>query len=254
MMRRVLAIASAALLLAAAAAYATTITAEIGDEVIVAGASSTPEALPARGGAPIRVHTTVRVRNRAGSQPPALKTLTFLFDGSGSINARGVPVCSADKLADATTAEARKRCAGALVGKGTGKARVALPGQAPVMVTYPLSLFNAPPAHGMPTLIGHFRETVPAPKTVLVPIEIERVHRGRYSYRVEIQVPPIAEGFGSPTLADATLGRTFVRAGKKLGFVNARCRGGRLQLQGVLDFANGDRFPATLTSACHVRG
>jgi hypothetical protein len=253
MMRRVLAIASATLLLAAAAAYATTISAEIGSEVIVAGASSSPEGLP-RGGGPIRVNTTVRVRDKSGSQPPALQTMTFLFDGSGSLHTHGVPVCTAAKLADTTTAEARKRCAGALVGKGTGKARIALPAQTPTTVTFPLSLFNGPPANGMPTLIGHFRETVPTAKTVLIPIEIERVHRGRYSYRVEIQVPPIADGFGSPTLADATLGRTFVRAGKKIGFVNARCRGGRLQLQGVLLFANGDRFPATLTSACHVRG
>jgi len=200
-MHRVLAIAAATLLLAAAAAYATTISAEIGTETISAGASSTPEALPAHGGAPIRVTTTVRVHDRDGSQPPALKTLTFLFDGAGSIDARGVPVCTAAKLAETTTAQARKLCAGALVGKGTGKALVALPGKAPVVVTYPLSLFNGPPAHGMPTLIGHFRETVPTPRTVLVPIEIERIHRGRYAYRVEIQVPPIAEGLGSPTLA-----------------------------------------------------
>ncbi len=253
MVRRVLAIASAAVLLAAAGAYGTTISFENGPEVLIAGASSSPQGLPARGG-PIRVNTTVRVHDRDGSQPPALSKMTFLFDGSGSIDARGVPVCTAAKLADTTTAEARKRCAGALVGKGTGKARVALPGKAPEAVTYPLSLFNGPPSHGMPTLIGHFRETAPAPKTVLIPIEIERIHRGRYSYRVEIEVPPIAEGFGSPTLADATLGRTFVRAGRKVGFVNARCKGGRLQLQGVLSFANGDRFPATLTSACHVRG
>lgn len=260
MTRRVLAVATATLLLAATAVAVavagdgTTITVEIDEEVVVASAGSTPKALPARGGAPIKVNTSVRVFNRDGTQPPALKTLTFLFDGNGSINSRGVPVCTNEKLTDTTTAEARKRCAGALVGKGTGKVRVVLPGQAPQVVTYPLSLFNGPPAHGMPTLIGHFRETVPTAKTVLVPIEIERIHRGRYGYRVEIEVPPVAEGFGSPTLADATLGRTFVRAGKKLGFVNARCRGGRLQLQGVLRLANGDRFPATLTSACNVRG
>jgi hypothetical protein len=254
MMRRVPVIAAAALLLAAGAAYATTVTVEIDKEVVVASATSTPKALPARGGAPIEVNTSVRVFNRDGSQPPALKTLTFLFDGNGSIDSRGVPVCTDAKLADTTTAEARKRCAGALVGKGTGKVRVTMPGKAPVEVTYPLSLFNGPPAHGMPTLIGHFRETVPAAKTVLVPIAIERIHLGRYAYRVQIEVPPIAEGFGSPTLTNATLGRTFVRAGRKLGFVNAHCKGGRLQLQGVLRLANGDRFPATLTSACHVRG
>jgi hypothetical protein len=251
-MRRVLAIAAMALLAAAGAAYAVDF--ENGNEVISANASATPQALPAHGGAPIKVNTTVRVHTRDGSQPPALKTLTFLFDGSGSLDARGVPICTMEELADTTSAEARKRCAGALVGKGTGKARVALPGQAPVEVTYPLSLFNGPRAHGMPTLIGHIHETVPAPKTLLIPIEIERVKRGRYAYRVEIQVPPIADGYGSPTLADATLGRTFLRAGRKVGFVNAHCQGGRLQLQGVLQFANGDRFPAILTSACHVRG
>lgn len=251
MVRRALVLALAGVLAAAAGAHA--VTAELGDEVISATASATPQALPARGGAPIHVSTTVRVHNRDGSQPPALRTMTFLFDGTGSIDARGVPVCTTAKLADTTSAQARKRCAGALVGKGTGKARVALPGRAPVEVSYPLSLFNGPRLHGMPSLIGHLRETVPAPKTVLIPIEIERVHRGRYGYRVEIQVPPIAEGYGSPTLADATLGRTFLRAGRRVGFVNARCLGGRLQLQGRLTFANGDFFPATLTSACHVR-
>jgi len=251
MKRAALGIAATALLVAAAGAYA--VTAEIGSEVISATASAAPQGLP-RGGGPIRVNTTVRVHDRGGSQPPALQTMTFLFDGSGAIDARGVPVCTTAKLADTTTAQARQRCAGALVGRGTGKALVALPGQAPQTLAFPLSLFNGPPAHGMPTLIGHFRETIPAPKTVLIPIEIERVHRGRYAYRVEIQVPSIAEGFGSPTLADATLGRTFVRAGRKVGFVNAHCQGGRLQLQGTLRFTNGDLFPATLTSACHVRG
>lgn len=252
MMRAALALAVTALLAAAGVAYA--VTAEVGDEVIGATASATPQALPAHGGAPIRVTTTVRVHTRDGSQPPALKAMTFLFDGSGSIDARGVPVCTTVKLAGTTSAQARQRCAGALVGTGTGKARIALPGQAPVEASYPLSLFNGPPSHGMPSLIGHLRETVPAPKTILVPIQIERVHRGRYGYRVEIQVPQLAEGYGSPTLADATLGRTFVRAGSRVGFVNARCRGGRLQLQGALSFANGDFFPATLVSACHVRG
>ncbi len=221
--------------------------------MVSATASATPAALPARGGAPIRVHTTVRVHERDGSQPPALETMTFLFDGNGFLDARGVPVCTLAELAETTVAQARRRCAGALVGKGTGKARVALPGQAPVSVSYPLSLFNGPPAHGMPTLIGHLHETVPAPKTLLVPIAIERVRRGRYGFRVRVQVPPIADGYGAPTLTDATLGRTFVRAGRRIGFVNARCRGGRLQLQGALRFANGDYFPATLVSACHVR-
>ena len=46
------------------------------------------------------------------------------------------------KLEGTTPREARKRCAGALVGKGTGKARVALPGQAPVQISSPALLLQ----------------------------------------------------------------------------------------------------------------
>lgn len=252
-LRRVVVLAVPAALLLCADAYA--ITAEVGSEVISATADATPHALPARGGAPVRVSTVVRVHTRDGSQPPTLKTMTFLFDENGFLDAKGVPVCTTAELAGTTSSEARSRCAGALVGKGTGKARVALPGKAPVTVAYPLSLFNGPPAaDGMPSLIGHVYETVPAPKTLLIPIAIERIKKGRYGYRVEIQVPQIAEGYGAPTLAEATLGRTFLRAGRRVGFVNARCKGGRLQLQGALRFTNGDYFPATLTSPCHTAG
>lgn len=241
-------------LLAGAAAYADVLPFELDDEIVIAGAHSYPQELPAHGSAPIRLSTTVRVRDRSGAQPPALRKMIFSFDKNGTIDARGLPVCTMEKLAETTTAQARARCAGALVGKGTGKARIALPGKAPTEVTYALSLFNGPPSHGLPTLIGHFRETLPVARTVLIPIAIERVNQGRYGYQVEVEVPPIAEGYGAPTLADATLSKTFIRAGRKVGFVNARCRGGRLQLRGQLLFANGDRLPATLTSPCHTPG
>ena len=67
-------------------------------------------------------------------------------------------------------------------------------------------------------------------------------------------MPEIAGGYGAPTLAEATLGETCKRGGKKVGFVNAHCAGGRLQVEGTLTFTNGDFFPATLTSPCHVPG
>jgi hypothetical protein len=162
------------------------------------------------------------------------------------------PTCKPAQLEGATPTQARRRCAGALVGKGTGKALVTMPGRAPFQITSPISFFNAPPTGGKPTLIAHAYETVPAAKALLVPIVIEKVSRGRYGFQVQVEVPPIAGGYGAATLAEATVGATRTRKGKKVGYVNAHCSGGRLQVEGILLFTNGDRFPTTLTSPCHL--
>jgi hypothetical protein len=249
---RAIVITGLAGLLVCAGAYALTI--EIDKMSVSATASISPRALPARGNAPVNVGSITRIKTTDGSQPPTLKELTFLFDGNGTVDTRGLPTCSLAKLAGATPELARKRCAGAIVGKGTGKADVRLPGQAPVTISSPLTFFNAPAEGGRPSLIAHAYETIPAPKTLLVPFTIERIHQGRYGYRIQIEVPPIAEGYGAATLAQATVGSTWKRGDRTVGYTNAHCEGGRLQVHGTLSFTDGSLFPGTLTSPCHVAG
>jgi hypothetical protein len=239
-------------LLVCASAYAVKI--ELGNTTISATANLLPRTLPAKGNAPITLSSITRIGTADGSPPPALERMEFLLDKHGSIETKGVPTCTAAKLADTTPAVARKRCAGALVGEGTGKAKVSIPGRPTVEISSPLSFFNAPPVGGKPSLIVHAYETVPAPKTLLVPIVIERVKHGRYGYRAEVQLPEIGAGYGTPTLAEATVGKTFKRGGRSVGYINAHCAGGRLQVHGTLHFANGDVFPSTLTSPCHSPG
>jgi hypothetical protein len=239
-------------LLACASAYALKI--EIDKTVVSATAAISPPALPAHGAAPVSIASTTRINTTDGSQPAALKKLVFSFDKHGSLDAKGLPTCTLAKLANTTPELARKRCAGAIVGSGVGKANVRLPGQAPVEITTPITFFNAPPSGGEPNLIAHAYETIPAPKTLLVPIAVERVKGGRYGYRVTIEMPEIAGGYGAATLAQATIGKTWKRGGKKVGYVNAYCAGGRLQVYGTLTFSDGSFFPGTLTSPCHVAG
>ena len=244
------AIAAFAGLLGCASAYALMI--EIDKTVVSVTADISPRALPARGNAPVEVSSITRIRTKDGTQAPALRKIVFVFDGNGSVDTKGLPTCSMAKLAETTPSVARKRCAGAIVGAGVGKARVVLPGASPVEISSPLTLFNAPPIGGRPSLIVHAYETLPTPKTVLVPFPIERVNQGRYGYRVQIDVPEIAGGYGSPTLAEATIGKTWKRGGKTVGYANAHCNGGRLQIQGSLTLADGSFFPGTLTSPCHI--
>jgi hypothetical protein len=89
-------------------------------------------------------------------------------------------------------------------------------------------------------------------ETILVPLTVEPTKHGRYGYEVSIQLPEIAGGFGSATLAKATIGKTWKRGGETAGYVNASCQGGRLQVHGAITLADGSFFPGTLTSPCHV--
>jgi hypothetical protein len=249
-LRRTFAIAAGLLLVACGSAYA--VIAEIGPVYVSTTANLEPRELPRFGNAPVTLDSTTKIGTKDGSVPPTLKTIEFLFDKNGAIDAKGVPVCTLAKLEGTTPSQARKRCAAALVGTGTGKAQVNMPGQPRTEISSPVSFFNGPPSHGQPTLIAHAYETVPTARTLLVPIVVERVKRGRYGYRVKVEMPEIAEGFGVPTLAEAKIGAVRKRDGKKVGYIGAHCSGGRLQVYGTVTFSNGDFFPTTLTSPCHL--
>jgi hypothetical protein len=233
------------------AAAALAITTQIGNLKVSATAEFQPRAFPAHGTVPATLGSIVRIKTVNGEQPPALKTLTFEIDKHGRLNTAGVPTCTVAKLEGATPAEARKRCAGALVGTGLGKARVDMPGKPPFTISSPISIFNAPPQGGRAAMIAHAYETVPAPQALLVPFTIERIHHGRYGYRAEIELPEIAGGAGAATFAEATFGRTYKIHGHKVGYVEAECSGGRLQLQGKMTFAEGSFLPSLLSSPCH---
>lgn len=246
---RAVAVVVVSVLACAGVAYA--LTTEIQNTVVTVTAEIAPRELPANGGAPVTIETATKLRNKDGTAPTALSKIVFVLDKHGFVETKGLPVCTAAKLAKATPQQARKRCAGAIVGKGLGRAVVSLPGQAPVQISSPLTLFNAPASGGNPGLIAHAYETLPTPQAVVVPFTVERIKRGRYGYRAEIDLPPIAAGYGAATLAEATVGKTWKRGGKTVGYVNGRCAGGRLQVYGTLSFVDGSFFPGTLVSPCH---
>ena len=249
------AVLTAALVVAAcASAYA--ITAEVGPVWVSATATVQPRELPrpGHGNAPITLSSITRVGTHDGSTPPTLQTLLFLLDKNGTLDAKAWPTCSTAKLEGTTPSQARKRCATALVGTGKAKVLVTMPGKAPFTISSPLSFFNGPPSGGQPTLIAHGYETVPAPKTLLAPIPIERISGGRYGYRVKVDLPEFADGYGAPLLAEAKIGATRKRGGRTVGYISAHCSGGRLQVYGTARFTNGDFFPVTLTSPCHFPG
>ncbi len=253
-MRAAKVVVAAALIGAVCCAAASALTIQIGAIEVKATATIAPTTLPEHRNAPITIESKTRIKTNDGSTPSALHKLLFAFDKHGAIDTAGLPVCTLAKLSETTPAQAKARCPKAIVGEGLGRATVNLPGQAPLAISSPITLFNAPADHGRPALIAHAYETVPVPKALLVPFSIERIHNGRYGYRVEIEMPPIAGGYGAVTLAKARIGRTWKAGGVEHSYASARCEGSRLQVQGSIELADGSFFPGTLAPSCKVGG
>ena len=240
----------AGLLLLIGVGSAMAIKLEAANLVITTDGGFTPTTLPKHGFAPIRLHGYGNIATKDGSLPPVLETVTLWFDKHGEVETQGLPTCSPGKLAATTTAQARKLCPGAIVGKGFGTAVVAFPDQPPIKASSAITLFNARPKHGNPVVLAHAHLTVPGPTTFVVPIEIQKVHAGRYGFKTVAKIPKIAGGSGIPLYARLSVGRKWKYKGKTLSFANAGCPDGRLQAKGQFRFKDGTFLQGSVFKTC----
>jgi hypothetical protein len=246
------AILTLSLLSAAGAAYAF----EIHGTNVIFGVSGgiSPSSLPRRAYAPIQFEGQVDISPRSkGEVPPALEQAVLAFDREGRLGTRGLPTCALSAVAEATPQEARTVCKGSIVGTGQLAATIALPGQAPVLATSPLTLFNGAPQNSGPTVILHARISAPVTQTFAVVVPIERLH-GSYSYRATINVPPIAGGYGALTKIEAKIGRRYRATGRQLSYISARCFRGVFEARGKFTASDGSRLNVPFFKPCKVRG
>jgi hypothetical protein len=245
--------AGVAVVLLVVAAAASALVLEAGNIVVTTDGGFAPTTLPKHKVAPITLHGYGKISTKDDELPPVLETITLWFDKHGSVETRGLPVCTKGKLAATTTAQARKLCPGAIVGEGFGKAIVKFPEQPPIPATSPITIFNGPKKHGNPTVLAHAHLTVPAPTTFVVPIEIQKVHDGRYGFKTVATIPKIAGGAGVPTYGRLKIGRTWKYKGKTLSYANASCPDGRLQAKGQFVFKDDTVLSGQLLKPCKAK-
>jgi hypothetical protein len=246
--------ALAAVLVLAVAGSALALRLQVGNIVVTTDGGFSPTTLPRHEFAPIKLHGYGRIATVDGSEPPILKEIILWFDKHGSVETRGLPVCTAGKLAATDTEQARKLCPGAIVGTGFGKAVVKFPEQAPIPASSAITIFNGPRKHGNPTVLAHAHLTVPAPSTFIVPIEIQKVHDGRFGFKTVAKIPPIANGAGTPIYGRLSIGREWQYKGRTLSYVNASCPDGRLQAKGQFKFDDGTILNGSLLKPCTGKG
>jgi hypothetical protein len=236
----------------AAAALAAPTVVRVGNLVIKVDGGLTPTALPAHRLAPVTLNVKGEVGTADGSQPPALKEVVLDSDRNAIINARGLPLCHLGPLQARTTAEAVKACPGAIVGRGTGTVRVAFPEQAPFNATGPITIFNGGVRGGVTTMFFHVYVDVPAPTAVVTTLKATKEHDGRFGLHSVASIPVIAGGSGSITRFEMTIGRSFAHAGRRQGFLEARCQGGHFSARARFRFRSGEPLTGTFTRPCSV--
>ncbi len=245
---RILILTAVALLAMSGAALAIVLRA--GSLEVVGEGGFTPTTLPKHEFAPITIHGEGSIGTTDGSLPPILKKLTVWYDKHGEVVTKGLPYCTKGKLAATTAKTARKVCAGSIVGEGRGTALIAFPEQRPFKASSPITIFNAAPHNGNPTVLAHFYLSVPAPTTYILPVEIQRIHNGPFGFRTVATLPRIAGGYGIPLEGSLTIGKKWTFKGKRLSYVNASCPSGKLQAKVETEFTDATKLNGLILKRC----
>jgi hypothetical protein len=224
-----------------------------GDIIIIADGGFAPTKLPRHENAPITIHGGGRIDTVSGELPPVLETIDIEYDRHGSVETIGLPVCRKGQLEATTVSQARAHCRGSIVGQGSGTAIVKFPEQGPIKASSPITIFNGPRKGGNPTVLAHAYLTKPVVTTFIVPVVIEKIHKGLYGYRTQATIPKIAGGAGIPIKGSLKIGKKWTFKGKKHSYINARCETGRLQARGQFRFKDGTYLSGTFLRPCTVR-
>jgi hypothetical protein len=223
MRRRLSIFVLTALLALSATAIAWASVVKDGKVLVHFDAGFSPHALPRQTPAPIQVTIEGAVSTSDGSHPPSLKWLEIELNRNGRLYTRGLPACSPSLLQSTSTSEAKHRCGNALVGHGSFKADIALGTNKPVTATGEIIAFNGRRA-GKPALLLHFFGGVPIRFTLVVPLLIAHRADGEFGTVLRTRIPKLANGFGSITQIDLSLGRRWTFAGERRSYLSAACQ------------------------------
>jgi hypothetical protein len=245
---RAVVIALAIGLVAAASASGEGALVEVDNIVLRADGGFEPHTLPRHRFAPIDFQGHVDISARRGAPLSPLRQALIDFDRDGRLSVAGLPTCAPEAIAEEGTAEARRTCAGAIVGKGHVAAAISLLG-ASVQTRAPLTVFNGPRLATGPSVVLHARTLIPVPETYAILVPIERLHGG-FRYRVRIELPPLAGGLGALTHIDAKIGRRYRDGGRLRSYISARCSDNVLQTHGDFTFADGTVISGQVEKYC----
>lgn len=219
---------------------------KLGNLELTLNGDFSPTKLPRNKLSPISLTVSGKIKTLDGSHLPALKEAIVDTDKNGTINAKGVPVCTAGKLQAQTTENAKKACGKALVGKGLTTAEVEFPEQKPIDVKSTLLAFNGGVKGGTTTIFIHAFFSSPVNGAIVTTVKVSKEHKGRYGTKAVASIPKIAGGFGSVKEFSLTFNRP--------GYLLAKCPDGHLNAHATSVFTDGSKLSGSFVRSCTPKG
>jgi hypothetical protein len=236
---------------AAALSSAQTIYVEVGVVKTTFSASVKPKALPQSKRGPIAVRLSSQIVDLGGGHIPAIARATIGIDRSLSVDARGIPACSAGQLENQTTESAEAVCGRAIVGSGSVSFEISAGGQ-PVVAESRLLAFNGGAAGRTTTVLVHAYISTPVAQAIVVPITLTRLAKGGYGMLAQATIPTIAGGSGSLARFELSLRRLVATTtGKRHGYLVARCSDGNFVFEPEVEFDDGNLARGLLAQGCN---
>ncbi|MET0557923.1 MAG: hypothetical protein ABW065_04550 [Solirubrobacterales bacterium] len=252
-----LAVAACATLLFAAASQAEQ--SQVGNLRGSFNGGISPSKLPRTELAPVTVTMSGKIATTDRTTPPKLERIVLAINKQGRLETKGLPTCSLAKLNSLPSSEAKRVCAGALVGHGNVTSRVSLPGQGAFASNADLLAFNGK-LNGHQAVLAQVSSGAPLPLTYVIGFEVTK-SKGTFGTTLTATLPPIASEYGYISAFSLALSRRYEAGGKQRSFASASCpapkgltRAPFPFAKASYSFADGRILGATLNRDCKVRG
>lgn len=218
-----------------------------------------PTALPRTQLAPITVSVAGTVKTLSGERPPALRKIKIELNRSGTLDARGLPICRYSQLIAVVPKRALEACGDALVGEGSYLGKSAFPEQATFPSQGHILAFNGV-YHGREVILAHVYGTDPVPITRIIVFYIHRTG-GTYGTVITGALPDAVNHYGYVQGLTLRLHRNYTYRGRQRSYLSASCAAPSGFTAAAFPFARAsmtfadDRtLSSTLTRSCKVSG
>jgi hypothetical protein len=217
-----------------------------------------PQALPRKTEAPIKVAFGGEIKTIDGAQPPQLRTISLAINRAGALDYRGLPACHYHQIHPASTEEAITTCPKSVIGGGTFSAHVALPEQSPFPSAGGVTAFNGV-FHGRHVVFVHVYGTTPLPQSQVIVFKIGQTS-GTYRSTLTGELPQVAAEWGYVSGLSLTLGRSFRFKGARHSLLTAACPAPPGFAIATFPFAraefgfeDGRSLGVTMNRVCHAK-
>jgi hypothetical protein len=233
--------------------------AQLGHLIVSLDADFAPRRLPRHQLAPVSISVSGLLDTDDGSTLPRLSGIEIaLASGSSRLDTHGLPICPRRDLVSATMNQGLERCSDTLVGHGSLRAEVEIPGQTPFPLKATVLAFNGG-ARGARAVIWLLAFSPSPPASFVVPVFIR--HRpGPLGTSLTGVLPPSLGPWPHVSAFHITFEREFEYRGAVHSYLRASCPVPPRFTGGLLPFARARYFfnasptvTTTVARSCHVR-